>query len=43
MPAKTVRVSHRLNGELHVPMGNQRLHPGQMPIEHTAGRMRVAA
>ena len=34
---KKVEVSHQLNGELHVWLGNQHLHQSQLPIEYTVG------
>jgi transposase len=34
---KKVEVSHQLNGELHVWLGDQRLHQCQAPIEYTVG------
>ena len=34
---KKVEVSHQLNGEVHVWLGDQRLHQSQMSIEYTVG------
>jgi transposase len=34
---KKVEVSHQLNGELHVWLGEQRIYQGQVPIEYTVG------
>ena len=34
---KKVEVSHQLNGEAHVWLGNQRLYQSQLPIEYTVG------
>ena len=34
---KKVEVSHQLNGELHVWLGNQHLHRSELPIAYTVG------
>ena len=34
---KKVEVSHQLNGEVHVWLGDRRLHQSQAPIEYTVG------